>query len=461
MSNSVVNSLKQVEKFLEDKKEDQFLSLNVTRIEVLKKIHSWILTNINEIITSLQKDLNKSEIETLLSEIYIVLNQITFYVKNIKKFFKEKKVRRNGILSLRSTGYVAYKSLGTTLIISPFNYPFHLSVLPLITNIAAGNYSILKNSPKSLKTSRVILKMIQELNLGNIICFLDENSDKEFIFDIISMKPDLLFYTGGKNFGDELKRQATLNDVKVILELGSASPVIVDESANIQLAAKRIVWGKLFNLGQTCVAPNSIFCDEKVIDKLISSINFEITTQYDLEKFEFAKIIDSNALEKITNLVKNLTGTDLDFDKTDLRIKPTIIKVQETNSILFEEIFGPVLFITSFKNLTDFCKKFKNKINGSLALYVFSNNEYNIKNISDSFQYGSLGINEVLLQVSNIHLPFGGVKTSGIGRYHGLFGLQEFSNQIAILKGSKKDISFRYFNKISKYKSIIKMLSKK
>ncbi len=461
MSNSVVNTLKQVEKFLEDKKDDQFLLLNVTRIEILKKIHSWISNNTNEIVNSLKSDLNKSEIETLLSEVYIVLNQITFYIKKINRFFKEKKVKKSGILSLGSTGYVTYKPLGTTLIVSPFNYPFHLTVLPLITNIAAGNYSILKNSPKAFNTSRVVLKMIQELNLGNIICFLDENSDKEFLFDIISKKPDLLFYTGGKSFGDELKRQANLNDVKVILELGSASVVIVDESADIQLAAKRIVWGKLFNLGQTCVAPNSIFCDEKVIDKLISTINFELTTQYDLEKFEFAKLIDSNALDKIVNLVKNLTGTDLEFDKANLRIKPTLIKVQDSNPILFEEIFGPVLFISSFKNLTDFSKKYKNKINGSLTLYIFSNNQYNIKNVSDNFQYGSLGINEVLLQASNIHLPFGGIKSSGMGRYHGLFGLKEFSNQVAILKGSKKDKSYRYFNKISKYKSLIKMFAKK
>lgn len=461
MNNTVVKTIDMVEKFLDDRKQDQSLISIDNRITILKKIKEWVNTNISDICNALKKDLSKSEIEALISEIHIVVKQTDFYIKKIKKFYKEKKVKSDSLVGLKAKGFYAYKPLGTVFCINPYNYPFHLSMMPLVTSIASGNFLIIKNSPKSFNTSRLILKMIQELNLENTILFIDENTTKEFIFDVISKKPDVLFFTGSKIFGDELRRQANAHNVKAILELGSACPVIVDETADISLAAKRIVWAKIFNMGQTCVAPNSIFCDSKVYERLIDAINSELINQYNPDKFDYVKMTDTNQIDNIVNNVKNLTNIELDVDRSNLTIKPTLVKVDIDNPILYEEVFGPILFITQFKNLTDFCKSYKPKINNALAIYLFTKNEYNVKNISDIFQYGSLSVNELLLQASNINLPFGGVKTSGIGRYHGFFGLQELSNLVSIVKGSNKNVPYRYLLKANKYKGIIKFLIKK
>lgn len=461
MNNSLVKSIDVVTKFLKDKKTDISLLEIQSRILILSKIKEWIIKNSDNIVDALRKDLNKSEIESLISEVSVVLQQIKYYIKKIPKFYKEKKVKNIPFFGLKSKGYYTYKPLGTVLMINPFNYPFQLSIMPLITSIATGNFSIIKNSPKSFNTSRLILKMIQEINISNIVCFLDENLSKDFIFEIISNKPDLIFFTGSQNFGKELKKQAAEHDVKVILELGSANPVIVDETADVDLAAKRIVWSKLMNIGQTCVAPNSIFCDAKIHDRLVDAINAQLSIQYNTTKFDYVRMVDLQHLNNVVNTVKNLTNIDLEKDETNLTIKPTLIKVQNDNSILFEEIFAPILFITKFKNLNDFCSNNKSKIDNCLSLYLFSTNEYNVKNVMNSFSYGSICINELLLQASNIHLPFGGIKNSGTGRYHGDFGLMEFSNLISILNGSKNDSNFRYFNRISKYKKIIKLAAKR
>lgn len=461
MNNTVIKTIDTIEKFLDDKKQDQSLVSIDNRIALLKKIKEWIITNMSDISNALKKDLNKSEIEALVSEIHIVVKQTNFYIKKIKKFYKHKKVKTNYFIGLGSKSFYSYKPLGTIFCINPYNYPFHLSMMPIVTSIASGNFLIIKNSPKSFNTSRLILKMIQELNLENIISFIDENATKEFIFDIISKKPDMLFFTGSKVFGDELRRQCNMNNVKVVLELGSACPVIVDETADISLTAKRIVWAKLLNMGQTCVGPNSIFCDSKVYERLVDAINSELINQYNPDKFDYVKMTDTNQIDNLINNVKNLTNVELDVDRSNLTIKPTLIKVAIDNPILYEESFGPILFITQFSNLSDFCKSYKNKINNSLALYLFTKNEYNVKNVYDTFQYGSLCVNELLLQVSNANLPFGGVKKSGTGRYHGYFGLQEFSNVVSIVKGSNKNVSYRYLLKANKYKGIIKFLIKK
>lgn len=214
-------------------------------------------------------------------------------------------------------------------------------------------------------------------------------------------------------------------------------------------------------MGQTCVGPNSIFCDSKVYERLVDAINSELINQYNPDKFDYVKMTDTNQIDNLINNVKNLTNVELDVDRSNLTIKPTLIKVAIDNPILYEESFGPILFITQFSNLSDFCKSYKNKINNSLALYLFTKNEYNVKNVYDTFQYGSLCVNELLLQVSNANLPFGGVKKSGTGRYHGYFGLQEFSNVVSIVKGSNKNVSYRYLLKANKYKGIIKFLIKK
>ncbi|BAC44181.1 aldehyde dehydrogenase family protein [Malacoplasma penetrans] len=461
MSNSLVKTIDVVTKFLKDKKTDISLIDIENRVLILKKIKEWVIKNTNDIVSALKSDLNKSEIESLISEVSVVLKQTNYYIKNLHKFYKNKKAKNIPFLGLKSKGFYTYKPMGTVFMINPFNYPFQLALIPLVTAIASGNFVIMKNSEKANNTSRLILKMIQEININNLVCFLDEKVSKDFIFDVIDSKPDLIFFTGSKSFGYELKKQAIANEIKIILELGSANPVIVDETADIELAARRIVWAKLMNMGQTCVAPNSIFCDEKIHDKLVEAINAELTTQYNTNKFDFVKIVDVQHLVNVANMVKSFTDIDLEKDEENLRIKPTLIQVENNNQILFQEIFAPVLFITSFKNLTDFCADYKDKITDCLALYLFSNNEYNIKNVSNSFSYGGMGVNELLLQVSNIYLPFGGIKTSGIGKYHGNFGLMEFSNLVSVLRGSKKEVNYRYFHKISKYKSLIKFLVKR
>lgn len=452
-----ISSLKQF--IFESENQNKILDIS-KRIEILKSIKKWIFTNIDLIEDALKKDLNKSEVEVILSEVMIVVDQINFYCKNIKSFFKPKKVKSQKIKMLFSKSYIAYKPLGTVFLINPFNYPFHLGFLPLITSIACGNYTIVKNSDKTVYTNVVFKKMIDELNLDFCIKYLLEDIKQLDIFTIMSYKPGLLFFTGGHTFGNLLKSIADKYNVKTILELGSACPVYIDKTANINIATKRIIWAKLFNSGQTCVSPNSVFIEKTIYETTKQMLEQELKKQcLENKDYDFAKIIDKKTLNDIVSFIKKQTNIDLKYDEKTLKIQPQIIEINDCfNPILNHEIFAPILFITKFEANELFYLENKKMFNESLSIYVFSNDNTFIETINKNYNCGTLSINEALVHVNNIYLPFGGVGKSGNGRYHGIEGLKSLSYMYSILKGSKIDVSIRYFNKLNKNKKIFKKM---
>lgn len=449
----IINDFNKIKKLIYLSKNNNELYDIDTRIKTLKNIKYWILEHKQDIFNALKKDLNKSDIESHLSEIAIVLNLINFYVKEIKKFFKEKKVASNKMEQLFSKSYTIYKPKGITLLINPFNYPFHLSILPWVTNIACGNYTFFKNSPKTPNINDVIQRLIMDVANSHTY-YLNDLTSKEELFKIIGSKINLVFFTGGESFGNILKTECDKNNVKVILELGSACPVIVDKTANIDEFAKRIVWAKLFNMGQTCVAPNSIFIEESIYKITINKIWEQFNIQcFNNKNYEFTRLIDITHLNTIR---KNIEPRfKLEVNETNLTIKPTIIEVLEDDKLLTTEIFGPIFFATKFKNKIEFIRKHKEKIDDSLALYLFSEDRSYIDLIKKELNFGTLSINEALIHVNNFNLPFGGINKSGIGKYHGIVGLMEFSNLCSISIGSKVNIKARYFNNINKYKKML------
>lgn len=454
MNQDIKNSIL---KFVSESKTDNKLYDVETRIIVLSRIKKWILDNLDNITQALKYDLNKTEVESYLSEISIVTNQINFYIKKIKKFFKTKKVSSNAFNSIFSKGYVYYKPIGTSLLINPYNYPFHLTMMPWITNIASGNYTILKNSPKTPNVNKLFKQIISDLNLNSSTIYLEDNTDKNALFEIIHSGIGLVFFTGGQTFGAELKNVCDKANVKIILELGSACPVVVDESANIDEFAKRTVWAKLFNMGQTCIAPNSIYVHKNVYAKALERIQKELEIQYSKNsEYKFAKLIDDQHLKNICATVKAHTNIELKCDLDNLKIEPQIIEVDIDNPILNKEIFGPVLFITKFDNEYSFVTQNYHSLNDALSFYLFSNNSDFIEHIKKVLNFGCLSVNEALIHVNNINLPFGGINKSGCGKYHGYYGLVEFSNLMTLNVGSKLNVRIRYFNKLNKYKNTFK-----
>lgn len=431
------------------------------RVDVLNKIYQWIRKNHQLIIDALAKDLNKDVLEVITSEIKPVLDLTKTYIKQVPKFYKSKPKSIASVFVYKYEYEAIYKPLGTCLLINPFNYPFHLSVAPLVTALAAGNLVILKNSNKAPLTSFVIYKMLYETNLLNkLVCFLDEFVDLDFIKKTIAANIDHLFFTGGIKFGYTLKRLADANNLKVTLELGSANSVIVDETANIYVASKKVIWAKLFNSGQTCVAPNTCFVNKDKKEDFIKALQEQLEIQYETNKnYTFAKMVDKQALNHVVDIVKKYTGVELETDLEKLIIKPKIIEISPNNPIVFKEVFAPVLFVCEYDDFDELIKNFKHELNNQLSLYFFTCNETRIKQLQDKFNFGSLVINDLLVHASNMNIPFGGVKTSGVGKYHGIEGLKEFSNLSCVIKTKPSvDHNTRYFNNIHKYASFIKKL---
>ena len=436
------NILEKQKKFF---KSGKTLDINL-RIEYLKKLKKVIKDNEIAIFEVLNKDLGKSETEAYMCEVGLTLDEISYMIKNIKKFAKEKIVP-TPLTNFHSKSIIKLVPRGNVLIMSPWNYPFLLTMEPLVDAISAGNTVILKPSAYSKFTSDIVSKIIKDVFPEEYVAVV--KGGREENKQLLSYKYDYIFFTGSQSVGKEVLRSASEHLTPVALELGGKSPCIIDKTANIDLSAKRIVFGKFLNCGQTCVAPDYILCEESIKQELIKAIKKEIIKQFGenpIENPNYGKIIN----EKHFNRVRNL----IDFDKTiiggktnpeTLKIEPTVLdNITWADNVMKEEICGPALPILTFKTINEVVETVENHSH-PLALYVFSTNKKNIKQITEHCRYGGGCINDVVVHLATPEMPFGGFGESGMGSYHGKFGFETFSHRKSTLdKKLWLDLPMRY-----------------
>lgn len=416
------------------------------RLKSLCKLRDAITQNEAKICEALKSDLGKSEYESYMCEIGMALSEISYMIKNLKKLMKPRRAR-TPLAQFPSKSYVLPSPYGKTLIMSPWNYPFLLTIDPVATAIAAGNTAVVKPSAYSPSTSKVIKQILTE-------CF-----DEEYIAvvtggraenaELLSKKFDFIFFTGSSTVGKEVLRRAAENLTPAVLELGGKSPCIVDSSAKIPLAAKRIVFGKFLNCGQTCVAPDYVLCHSSVKDELIEAIKLEISRQYGdnpLNNESYGKIISEKHFERILGLIdskKLVMGGD--FSRERLKIAPTVMTdVVREDAVMGEEIFGPILPILTYDNIDGIIKDI-NAGPKPLALYLFTEDKAVMKKITALVSFGGGCINDCIIHLATSNMGFGGVGESGMGAYHGKVGFDTFSHLKSIVKKSTKiDLPMRY-----------------
>jgi len=438
-----------IKKTLLDQKEyfDKGRTMDVDfRVSQLKKLKRSIQVHHNDIIKALHRDLKKPPFESYTSEIAFLYKEIDLAIKKTARWARTKKpgtplLFRPARSSIRSEPY------GTTLIIGPWNYPFMLTLAPLVPALAAGNTAILKPSELASATSRIIKKIISETFDREYVSVFEGGADLSgFLLD---QKFDYIFFTGGTRVGRIVMEAAAKHLTPLTLELGGKSPVIVDETADIKDAAQKIAWGKFFNAGQTCLAPDYLLVHEKQKEPLLKELKTIIHRFYgDKAKNspDFARIINQEHFIRLKNLLKN--GTPViggKFLQQELFIEPTILDaVSPEDPVMQEEIFGPILPILTWSEKEEVLKNIKN-LPKPLALYIFSKKKKNQNWFLDRIQSGGVSINDTILHISNPELPFGGVGESGMGDYHGHYGFETFSHRRSIYhRTTRKDWLFRY-----------------
>ena len=416
------------------------------RIEQLKKLYAAIKKYENEILQALHTDLGKSDYESFMCEIGLVLSEITYMIRHTKKFAKRKTVF-TPITNFHAHCFKQPVPYGNTLIMSPWNYPFLLTVDPLADAIAAGNTAVVKPSAYSPATSAIISKIISECFDAEYIAVITGGRAENAA--LLEQKFDFVFFTGSQAVGKEVLRHTAEHLTPAVLELGGKSPCIVDKSANIALAAKRIVFGKFLNCGQTCVAPDYILCESSVKDKFINEVASQIKIQYGdnpLKNKDYGRIINQKHFERLCSLIdKNKVIIGGETDCVSNRIAPTVMdNVTENDAVMGEEIFGPIMPILTFDDFDKMVDNLKDK-DKPLALYLFSSDKGQIKRITTELSYGGGCINDVVVHLSTSEMGFGGVGQSGMGSYHGKDGFDTFSHYKSIMdKKTWLDLPMRY-----------------
>lgn len=449
-------------------KQKEYFNSGVTldikfRIGMLKKLYNAIKINKEKILNALTLDLGKSDFEGYMCEVGLVLSEITYMIKNIKKLSKEKKVA-SPMTQFPSVSYKKPSPYGNVLIMSPWNYPFLLTIDPLVDAIAAGNTAIVKPSAYSPKTSEVIEELITSIFSNEYVGIITGGRKENAA--LLEKKFDLIFFTGSQNVGKEVLRKAAENLTPSILELGGKSPCIVDQTANIKLAARRIVFGKFLNCGQTCVAPDFILAHESIKDELVKEIILEVQKQFStspLENKDYGKIVNEKHFDRLSNLIiKEKVVIGGKVNKDTLQIEPTVLdNVSFSDEVMQDEIFGPILPILTFENLDDVIFDLGNKPR-PLALYLFTESKEVINKVTSRVNYGGGCINDCVVHLSSSELGFGGVGESGMGAYHGKDGFEAFSYEKNIMnRKTWLDLPLRYqpYNR-KKYKKVIESILK-
>lgn len=428
------------------------------RKSLLKKLLQSIEDNHQQIADALYRDFKKPDFETFVTEIYVVESELKLVIKNLSKWARPQRVFPS-LLNFPSIDYIYKEPYGNVLIIAPWNYPFQLALAPLIAAISAGNTATLKPSELTPHTTALLKKIISEVFPNTIVQV--EEGDAQVAQKLLEKRWDYIFFTGSVAVGKIVAQAAAQHLTPTTLELGGKNPCIVDATASIQLAAKRIVWGKFINAGQTCIAPDYILVHKDVKEKLIAEIICEIELAYSKNQKtseDFPRIINAKNFDRLYSLIENekiLYGGI--FNKENLYVSPTLIDEPKLQSaIMQEEIFGPLLPILSYSNESEI-EKIITSFEKPLALYIFSNNKKNAQNAITKYSFGGGCINDTVIHFSNKKLPFGGVGHSGIGSYHGKYGFDTFSHKKAIVKKAIwLDLPLRY----APYKNKLKLIKK-
>lgn len=415
------------------------------RLTQLKKFQSAIKKNEKKITDALHQDLHKSYEEAYLTEVSIVLQEIKNHLKNLKKWSKPKKVF-TPIHLLPSRGSIYHEPLGVSLIIAPWNYPFQLLMNPLVGAISAGCCAVLKPSEFTPNTAQVMQEIIAETFDENYISLVQGGQETGEI--LLKKRWDLIFFTGSTAVGRIVMKAAAEHLTPVVLELGGKSPCIVDETANLEVAARRIAWGKTINAGQTCIAPDYLLAHESIKEDLIEKITSsfkEMFGNYPKESRFYPRIIHEKAFDRLKRLLQDGSIKSGGENERDERfIAPTILdEVEKTDPVMQQEIFGPILPVLSYSNMEE-ALSYINYNEKPLALYYFGK-EKNAREVLTKTTSGGVCINDTLMHITNHHLPFGGVGGSGMGQYHGKESFKTFSNQRAVVKTPTWiDMSFKY-----------------
>lgn len=423
-------------------KQQAFFNSNQTldidfRITQLKKLKKVLKENEESLYKAIYEDFGKSAFETYISELSLVYHEINIFLKNIKRWSKRIKVS-SGIVNFPARSYIITEPLGITLVIGAWNYPFQLSLVPAITSLAAGNTVILKPSELPARSSKVMAEIING-NFPDEYFSVVEGGARQTT-ELLRYRFDKLFFTGSVHVGKIVYAAAARHLTPVTLELGGKSPTFVLADCDIKISAKRIVWAKFLNAGQTCVAPDYVLVDKSVEEKFLEAVRNEIEKYYHINGSpgeNYLRIIDLAHFDRLTNLIdKEKIYCGGYASRENLLIDPTILNnVSFDDVVMKEEIFGPVLPVITFENPDEAIRKVKERPR-PLACYVYSKNRKLINRILREVSFGGGAVNDSVMHFANSNLPFGGIGLSGMGSYHGKAGFDSFSHHKSILDKS-------------------------
>ncbi|MFZ4707227.1 MAG: aldehyde dehydrogenase family protein [Bacteroidales bacterium] len=415
------------------------------RIETLKKLRSLIILHESEIVDALWKDFHKPEFEVIATESRFVIKELNYTISKLKNWAKQKRVR-TPIVHFLSHSYVLPQPYGQVLVLSPWNFPFQLAFMPLVGAISAGNCVILKVSRQVPNVAALMKKILGEFPRELVAIVDGDHTTSDYLLD---QKFDYIFFTGSPKVGRYVMEKASVNLTPFSLELGGKNPCVIAADARLDYAAKRIAWGKFINCGQTCVSPDYLLIDRKVKDQFLGLISEEIKTFYGDNpetSNDFARVISPESVQRLAELMK--CGQIVSGGRSDPAtryVEPTIIQdVKPGDPIMQEEIFGPVLPVIDFENIDEVYSIIEQNPK-PLATYLFSRNKKLIREFIWRTQSGSTSINETVMQIASPYLPYGGIGSSGIGRYHGKKSFETFSNMRSVLvKSNLLDVWLRY-----------------
>ncbi|UBK68510.1 aldehyde dehydrogenase [Clostridium perfringens] len=433
------------------------------RIEKLKKLRDVLKSEEEKIFEALKKDLMKSSFESYVTEVAMVYDEINMHIKNIKKWSKKRKVK-TPLVQFPAKSFIQLEPYGVVLIIGPFNYPFMLTMDPLIGAIAAGNTAVIKPSESAPETSKILKEILEKVFDEKYVLHINPERGKEVVEELLKEKFDYIFFTGSATVGKIVMKAASQYLTPVTLELGGKSPCIIDKDCKLELAARRIVWGKLLNSGQTCVAPDYLYVHKDIEEEFIKKLEEEIKNQFGnnpLESEDYSKMVNEREFNRVLSYIdKEKLVFGGNYNRKTFQIEPTILKnVTWNDPVMEREIFGPIFPILSFENLDEVIRLVNSK-DKPLALYYFSEDKNKIEKVINSTSSGGVTINDTLVHVSSSYLPFGGVGNSGMGEYHGKYSFNLFSNKKGVMnRKTFLDLKIRYapfLNKLTIVKKIMK-----
>ena len=416
------------------------------RLKQLESLKEAMIRHEADLAAALKEDLGKSRMESYMCETGLTLSELTWMQKHLRSLMRSKRVS-TPVAQFAAKSFRSPSPYGTVLIMSPWNYPFLLSLDPLIDAIAAGNTVILKPSAYSPNTSKLIEKMIRECFSPEMVAVVTGGRAENT--SLLEEHFDYIFFTGSQNVGREVMKKSSAHLTPVTLELGGKSPCIVDESADLKLAARRIVFGKYLNCGQTCVAPDYICCHSSVKDAFLAEVKKQISLQFGeqpLSSSNYGKIINEKHFHRISGLIdhdKVIFGGH--NDRNTLRIEPTVMDhVTYEDKVMQEEIFGPVMPVLTYNSLDELIGKI-NSMPHPLALYFFTRDKVAARKVTSQCQFGGGCINDTIIHLATSEMPFGGFGESGMGGYHGREGFRTFSHYKSIVdKKTWLDLPMRY-----------------